>query len=116
MESHTAAAELLKALANPLRLQIVMALRSMYYPATGGDYEYGFWHGDHGSGERASDMISWVKLGSSLVGRNASFVGGPHRVKITMEPDEDHEDGPRHGQRAHESCHQDLRRDGRPCP
>lgn len=72
--------------------QIVMALRSTYYPSTGGDYVYGFWHGDNGSGAGSSDMISWVKLGSSLVGRNASYVGGPHRVKITMEPDEDGED------------------------
>jgi prepilin-type N-terminal cleavage/methylation domain-containing protein len=72
--------------------QIVMALRSMYYPATGGDAVYGFWHGDEGSGAGSADMMSWVKLGSSLVGSRSSDVGGPHRVKITMEPDEDNED------------------------
>ena len=70
--------------------QIVMALRSMYYPATGGDAVYGFWHGDEGSGPDSADMMSWVKLGSSLVKR--SEAGGQHRVKITMEPDDDGKD------------------------
>ncbi len=69
--------------------QLVMGLRSMYYPNTGVDGSYGFIQDDRGSGEGAEDTISWVKLGTALVGKDAPYAGGPHRVKVSMERTED---------------------------
>jgi prepilin-type N-terminal cleavage/methylation domain-containing protein len=62
--------------------QLVAALRSAYYPDAGGQIvEYGFWWKDQGSGDRASDSISWVKRGSALSGpKSAPDV--PHRVEF----------------------------------
>lgn len=68
--------------------QLVMALRSAYYPSAGENAgTYGFWLKDGGSGENASDMISWVKLGGALVGSDCPFAGSPHRVKFSVEPE-----------------------------
>jgi prepilin-type N-terminal cleavage/methylation domain-containing protein len=65
--------------------QMIMGLRSAYYPQAGINPQYGFVHEDNGDGEMADDRISWVKLGSAVVGRNCSFAGTPHRIEISME-------------------------------
>lgn len=65
--------------------QIVMSLRSSYYPSTGVSPDYGFWFHDDGDGPGSVDEASWVKLGSALVGRDAPQSGGPHRVAVTVE-------------------------------
>ncbi len=63
--------------------QIVMGLRSSYYPDTGKSAgSYGFVLTDDGDGAEARDTMSWVKLGSALVGTEAPFAGIPHRVEV----------------------------------
>lgn len=68
--------------------QLVMGLRSAYYPVGGGNGDYGMWVKEGGDGPNADDELSWVKLGSALVGRDQAHAGGPHRVKVTLEPDD----------------------------
>ena len=68
--------------------QLVMGLRSAYYPEQNGS-EYGFWHEDDGDGPNACDEICWVKLGGSLVGRNSQFAETPHRVRFFIGEDEE---------------------------
>ncbi|MGI6496222.1 MAG: PulJ/GspJ family protein [Kiritimatiellia bacterium] len=71
--------------------QVVMGLRSAYYPDGGkANANYGFVLEDDGSdGPDARDTISWVKLGTSLVGADAPFAGIPHRVEIgVFDPDD----------------------------
>lgn len=68
--------------------QLVMSLRSAYYPATGVNGDYGMWLKNGGDGPNARDELSWVKLGSALVGRDQDHAGSPHRVKVALEPDE----------------------------
>jgi type II secretory pathway pseudopilin PulG len=72
--------------------QLSLALRSAYYPDTGaaGD-EYGFWMEDN-SGSQPQDVMSWVKLGGALVGRDWPSSGSPHRVIVSVESDEDGHD------------------------
>lgn len=73
--------------------QLCMGLRSCYYRASGtNDGSYGFWLTDGGEGEEARDVISWVKLGSALVGKHQRYASTPHRVVFGMEADEDGED------------------------
>ncbi|MFT5239359.1 MAG: prepilin-type N-terminal cleavage/methylation domain-containing protein [Candidatus Promineifilaceae bacterium] len=69
--------------------QIVIALRSAYYPSTGLDENYGFWLEDEGDGVGSMDGISWVKIGPSLVGRGERFGEGPHRVQLFGETDDE---------------------------
>jgi prepilin-type N-terminal cleavage/methylation domain-containing protein len=70
--------------------QLVMALRSAYYrAAAGGNSEHGFWHEDDGDGPYDSDKISWVKLGTALVGRDCPFAGTPHRVEFLVTEDDE---------------------------
>ncbi len=70
--------------------QMVDALRSAYYPESlQKDSKYGFWQKDNGDGENAEDEISWVTIGSSLIGRENVYYGSPHRVRLTIEDDED---------------------------
>lgn len=64
--------------------QLVMGLRSAYFPASKAK-GYGFVMEDSGDGESADDKISWVKLGSALVGRSCPFVDSPHRVEFSVE-------------------------------
>ncbi|MDA1044096.1 MAG: prepilin-type N-terminal cleavage/methylation domain-containing protein [Verrucomicrobia bacterium] len=68
--------------------QVVIALRSTYYPSTGVDKNYGFWLEDNGDGAGSWDKISWVKIGPSLVGRGERFGQGPHRVQLFGESDD----------------------------
>ena len=69
--------------------QLVMGLRSAYYPDSGVSGEYGFLLDDKGEGEHTGDAISWVKQGSALVGQDASLAGGPHRVVFTVDDDDE---------------------------
>jgi prepilin-type N-terminal cleavage/methylation domain-containing protein len=67
--------------------QMAMGLRSAYYP----DAErpvgaYGFALTDDGDGDEARDAISWVKLGTSLVGADSPLSDTPHRVVVTVAP------------------------------
>lgn len=74
--------------------QIVMALRSAYYPANGSpDWDFGFQLEDGGDGESAQDSISWVKIGNSLVGEDTPWAGAAHRVRLFVE-DSQAGDGP----------------------
>lgn len=61
--------------------QLTSALRSAYYPDSA---EPGSMHGfvleNDGDEEEARDSISWVKMGSALVG--GKFAGWPHRIKV----------------------------------
>ncbi len=71
--------------------QLVMAVRSAYYPdAKGPSPAYGFIHEDNGDGKGGeSDVISWVKLGTALVGEDCKFAGSPHRTEFLIHKDED---------------------------
>jgi len=74
--------------------QIVMALRSAYYPANGApDWDFGFQLEDGGDGASAEDSISWVKIGNSLVGEDTPWAGAAHRVRLFVE-DSQANDGP----------------------
>ena len=67
--------------------QLVMALRSAYYPEGGVRGEYGFQHVDNGDGAETGDEISWVKLGGALIGGNRNYAGTPHRVRFFLDHD-----------------------------
>jgi prepilin-type N-terminal cleavage/methylation domain-containing protein len=65
--------------------QLVLALRSAYFPDTGGRViGYGFLLEDSGSGESARDSISWVKMGTALTTTNSPTTAGPHRVEFMI--------------------------------
>jgi hypothetical protein len=69
--------------------QLIMALRSAYQPGTKDKpAAYGFVLEDNGSDAYSSDVISWTKLGSALVGKNCPFAGSPHRVEFAVEGSE----------------------------
>jgi prepilin-type N-terminal cleavage/methylation domain-containing protein len=69
--------------------QLVLGLRSAYYPDSGGSVRgYGLWLEDNGSGESAADSISWVKQGSALTDSNSPTVAGPHRIQFLMTEDD----------------------------
>ncbi len=62
--------------------QIAMGLRSAYYPDADRPLgAYGFRLTDNGEGAGARDTISWVKLGTALIGADATVAGTPHRVE-----------------------------------
>ncbi|MDA3924515.1 MAG: prepilin-type N-terminal cleavage/methylation domain-containing protein [Kiritimatiellae bacterium] len=70
--------------------QLVSGLRSAYYPDAGTSVDdYGFQLNDNGEDEDAMDSISWVKLGSALVGEDCGFAESPHRMSISISDDED---------------------------
>ncbi len=63
--------------------QISMGLRSAYYPDSANPAgAYGFVVTDGGEGVDARDKVSWVKLGTSLVGADSPIAGTPHRVEL----------------------------------
>jgi hypothetical protein len=65
--------------------QLAMGLRSAYYPdAARPSGAYGLTLTDTGDGETARDTLGWVKLGSALVGADASVAGTPHRVEVSV--------------------------------
>jgi len=70
--------------------QLAMGLRSAYSTDPGGKQsDYGFVLENEGDGAYASDIISWTKIGSSLVGKEAAFAGSPHRVTFSVDDDEE---------------------------
>ncbi len=74
--------------------QVVMALKSAYYPETKNPtYEYGFTHEDGGEAPDAEDIISWVKIGNSLIGEDVPWAGSAHRVELFLKTD-DSDEGP----------------------
>jgi len=65
--------------------QVVSGLRSAYYPDLGKqDYKYGFSLISDGDDENARDSISWVKMGSALVGEECGFAESPHRISLSV--------------------------------
>ena len=80
--------------------QVVYALRSAYFPTSGEPtMADGFMLLDHNENNDPdeSDVISWTKLGPSIVGRNSRFARSPHRVTMYVrsekEADDDHPAG-----------------------
>lgn len=73
--------------------QLVLGLRSAYYMPDSEDEQdkYGFAIEDNGDSTRSSDMVTWVKLGSALVGsdsRDLENPNMPHRVEFFVVEDE----------------------------
>lgn len=72
--------------------QLSLALRSAYYPDTGGSGdEYGFLM-ENRDGSLPCDEMSWVKLGGALVGSDWPAAGSPHRVRVSVTPYKDGRD------------------------
>ena len=69
--------------------QVEMALRSAYYPDSTNADGYGFWMEDNGTPDEAADVISWVKLGGALVGRDTALADSPHRVEVWLDKGEE---------------------------
>ncbi|MGI5869815.1 MAG: PulJ/GspJ family protein [Kiritimatiellia bacterium] len=66
--------------------QVVMALRSAYYPeGKDANYDYGFQFQDDGESPDAKDVISWVKIGQSLIGEDVPWAGAAHRVELFVQ-------------------------------
>ena len=65
--------------------QLVMGLRSAYYPdAARPAGAYGMQLTDNGDGATARDALSWVKLGSALVGADSPVAATPHRIEVSV--------------------------------
>lgn len=64
--------------------QLTSALRSSFFPDSD---QPGSLHGmvleNDGDDEEAHDSLSWVKLGSALVGRSSGIADSPHRIVVT---------------------------------
>ena len=75
--------------------QLVLGLRSAYMPDSAvGQDKYGFGVEDNGDSPNSSDMVTWVKLGSALVGRDSRDLENPeapHRIEFFVEEDEEGE-------------------------
>ena len=72
--------------------QVVYALRSAYFPMGGQTSNAdGFMLLDHNERNEPdeSDVISWTKLGPSIVGRNSRFAHSPHRVELFVRSEKD---------------------------
>lgn len=69
--------------------QLVMGLRSACYPdAARPSGSYGLVLVNNGDDEHARDTLSWVKLGTALVGADSPIAGTPHRVEVSvLDPD-----------------------------
>ncbi|MGQ9661033.1 MAG: prepilin-type N-terminal cleavage/methylation domain-containing protein [Kiritimatiellia bacterium] len=61
--------------------QLVCGLRSVYYTTP----RHGFIMEDNGEDSQSSDRVSWVKVGTALVGRNWPAWGSPHRVEFWID-------------------------------
>ncbi len=69
--------------------QILMGLRSAYYPpeaekvddATG---QYGMQLVNDGDEEDAQDSLTWVKVGSALVGADSEVANTPHKIILSI--------------------------------
>lgn len=74
--------------------QLVNGLRCAFYPASqtnvaAGGTDYGFFLENHGEDTEAKDVISWVKTGAALLGPDNTLYRGLHRVRVSIEEDED---------------------------
>ena len=88
--------------------QLIVALRSAYYPETAKDEskakegdssksrnEYGFYDPYDREGDRPSDsdIIEWTKKGSALIGSENVMADSVHRVRVMILEEGDDEDG-----------------------
>ncbi len=68
--------------------QILMGLRSAYYPEVGtvdgSAGQYGMQLVNDGDEETARDSLTWVKLGSALVGADSEVANTPHKVVLSL--------------------------------
>ena len=68
--------------------QILMGLRSAYYPdvsaVDNSAGQYGMQLSDDGEEETAQDSLTWVKLGSALVGADSEVANTPHKVVLSI--------------------------------
>ena len=72
--------------------QVSYALRSAYFPTSGDTTNAdGFMLIDDNENNDPdmSDVISWTKLGPSIVGRNSRFARSPHRVTLFVRSERD---------------------------
>lgn len=74
--------------------QLVIALRSSYYPETANE-EYGFYDPYDREGNRPSDsdIIEWTKKGSALIGSENAMADSVHKVRVMVLEEGDTEDG-----------------------
>ena len=73
-------------------MQVTYALRSAYFPTSGETTKAdGFMLLDHNERNEpdASDVISWTKLGPTIVGRNSRFAHSPHKVTLFVRSEKD---------------------------
>ena len=74
--------------------QLCMALRSAYYPdGSRPSPDYGMQLVNDGDGADAHDTLSWVKLGTALVGPDSMVANSPHRVMVSAVRPDDSPDG-----------------------
>ena len=66
--------------------QVTAGLRSAYYPESASPLDkYGFVQENDGDEmPDCADKISWVKIGPSLVGEDATYAGVPHRTELFL--------------------------------
>ena len=72
--------------------QVAYALRSAYFPTSGNTTEAdGFMLFDENQDNDPdqSDVITWTKLGPSIVGRNSRFARSPHKVTLFVRSEKD---------------------------
>ena len=72
--------------------QVAYALRSAYFPTSGqASNADGFMLLDENERNEPelSDVITWTKLGHSIVGRNSRFAHSPHRVTVFVRSEKD---------------------------
>ena len=72
--------------------QVAYALRSAYFPTSGETSNAdGFMLYDENERNEPelSDVITWTKLGHSIVGRNSRFAHSPHRVTLFVRSEKD---------------------------
>lgn len=72
--------------------QVAYALRSAYFPTSGQTSNAdGFMLLDENERNEPelSDVITWTKLGHSIVGRNSRFAHSPHRVTLFVRSEKD---------------------------
>ncbi len=75
--------------------QVTSALRSAYFPLDGKATDAdGFMLLDNNpeNDPEESDVISWTKLGTAIVGRNSRFGASPHKVKLYVHSENDRQE------------------------
>lgn len=65
--------------------QITMGLRSAYYPDSAKiSPDYGMIVTSEGEDENSRDTLTWVKLGTALVGSDSEVANTPHKVSLSV--------------------------------